>query len=84
MLNIGGIANVTVLPADAELEAVSAFDLGPGNMLLDGAVSFLTGGSERFDRDGRRALGRHRRRSVGGAAHEARIRTEAAAQVDWS
>ena len=56
MLNIGGIANVTVLPADAELEAVSAFDLGPGNMLLDGAVSFLTGGSERFDRDGRRAL----------------------------
>jgi anhydro-N-acetylmuramic acid kinase len=55
MLNIGGIANVTVLPADAELADVTAFDLGPGNMLMDGAVAYLTGGAERFDRDGRRA-----------------------------
>ena len=55
MLNIGGIANVTVLPADTELQDVTAFDLGPGNMLIDGAVTYLTGGSERYDRDGRRA-----------------------------
>lgn len=55
MLNIGGIANVTVLPARAEIEPVKAFDLGPGNSLIDGAVHHLTGGAERFDRDGLRA-----------------------------
>jgi len=55
MLNIGGIANVTALPAGARPEQVAAFDLGPGNCLIDGAVHQLTGGSERFDRDGRRA-----------------------------
>jgi anhydro-N-acetylmuramic acid kinase len=55
MLNIGGIANVTVLPAEATPEAILAFDLGPGNMLVDGAVAHLTGGAERFDDGGRRA-----------------------------
>ena len=55
MLNIGGIANVTVLPPGAGPTDVAAFDLGPGNMLVDGAVSFLTGGRESFDLDGRRA-----------------------------
>ena len=55
MLNIGGIANATVLPAGGEIDEVRAFDLGPGNMLIDGAVGYLTGGAERFDRGGRRA-----------------------------
>ena len=55
MLNIGGIANVTVLPAGVGPDEVLAFDLGPGNVLLDGAVVYLTGGRERFDRDGARA-----------------------------
>ena len=55
MLNIGGIANVTILPPGAGVDDVAAFDLGPGNMLVDAAVSLLTGGRERFDRDGRRA-----------------------------
>ncbi len=35
IVNIGGIANVTWLPAYAEEEDVIAFDCGPGNMLLD-------------------------------------------------
>ena len=35
ILNIGGIANVTVLPAACDLSAVSAWDTGPGNMIID-------------------------------------------------
>ncbi|MFW5840561.1 MAG: anhydro-N-acetylmuramic acid kinase, partial [Planctomycetota bacterium] len=54
--NIGGIANLTWLPAGAEVEDVLAFDTGPGNLLLDALVRRLTGGRENFDRDGRLAL----------------------------
>ena len=53
--NIGGISNVTVLPAGGGLVEVQAFDTGPGNMLIDGAIGFLTGGQELFDKDGVRA-----------------------------
>jgi anhydro-N-acetylmuramic acid kinase len=44
-LNIGGIANITVIPANAQPENVIAFDTGPGNMLMDAL-------SPPFDRDG--------------------------------
>jgi anhydro-N-acetylmuramic acid kinase len=50
--NIGGIGNVTHLPAGAGPDGVLAFDTGPGNMAIDGVVSALTGGRETFDRDG--------------------------------
>lgn len=50
--NIGGIGNVTLLPAGGGLEAVRAFDTGPGNMVIDGLVTLLTDGAETFDRDG--------------------------------
>lgn len=53
--NIGGIANLTFLPANAALEDVLAFDTGPGNMVIDGLVSALSGGRQSFDRGGRRA-----------------------------
>ena len=49
LLNIGGIANVTVVPPDANLVA---FDTGPGNMAIDGAMRLLTSGRENLDRDG--------------------------------
>ena len=52
MLNVGGIANVTVLPRACAARDVFAFDTGPGNMLIDGLVSDLTDGAERFDVDG--------------------------------
>ena len=53
--NIGGIANVTVLPAGATPDAVLAFDTGPGNMLIDAVASLATGGVQTFDEDGRLA-----------------------------
>jgi len=50
--NIGGIANVTYLPAGGGLAEVIAFDTGPGNMVVDGVVEHITGGKMAFDRDG--------------------------------
>jgi anhydro-N-acetylmuramic acid kinase len=47
-LNIGGIANITVIPANAKPDDVVAFDTGPGNMLMDAVAP-------PFDRDGERA-----------------------------
>lgn len=50
--NIGGIANVTVLPAGGGPETVTAFDTGPGNMMLDFAIHLLSNGKLAFDKDG--------------------------------
>src|SRR5215813_8548475 len=58
-LNIGGIANITVIPANAELSDVFAFDTGPGNMLIDALVQELTDGRERYDKDSRLARQGH-------------------------
>ena len=35
LLNLGGIANITVLPAAGGLDTVHAFDTGPANMVID-------------------------------------------------
>lgn len=51
-LNIGGIANITVLPPRGGLEDVVAFDTGPGNMVMDQLVWRATAGRRRFDRNG--------------------------------
>ena len=55
VLNIGGIANITWLPAGGSEEQIQAFDTGPGNMIIDGLVSHVTRGRSHMDRDGRRA-----------------------------
>jgi anhydro-N-acetylmuramic acid kinase len=52
-LNLGGIANVTVVTEHAG--GVRAFDLGPANMPMDLVVQAWTAGRETFDRDGARA-----------------------------
>ena len=50
--NIGGIANMTILPKGCGLEDVYAFDNGPGNMIIDYMVSNMTNGDMGFDEDG--------------------------------
>jgi anhydro-N-acetylmuramic acid kinase len=50
-LNLGGIANVTVLPAACKPGQVFAFDTGPGNMLIDALVTHFTHGRQRFDKN---------------------------------
>ena len=48
--NIGGIANLTSIPAGAAAEAVIAFDTGPGNMVIDALAQKLF--NKKFDRNG--------------------------------
>ena len=55
VLNLGGIANITWLPSSRDPDDVVAFDTGPANSLIDGAISILSEGRERMDRDGERA-----------------------------
>jgi anhydro-N-acetylmuramic acid kinase len=57
-LNIGGIANITVLPGGV------AFDTGPGNMVIDQLVERLSGGKQRFDRNGAIAAKGHVNRGL--------------------
>lgn len=52
-LNLGGIANFTVVNAD--LAKVYAFDTGPANMAIDGVVRLLTRGERPYDKDGQAA-----------------------------
>jgi len=51
--NLGGIANLTAIPAGASPEDVVAFDTGPGNMVVDAVMDRLY--REPYDRDGRMA-----------------------------
>lgn len=54
--NIGGIANVTYLPAGCQRCDIIAFDTGPGNMIIDGIVSLATKGKEKFDLGDRKSV----------------------------
>ena len=48
--NLGGIGNLTVIPADAPADNLLAFDTGPANMVIDACMSRLFG--KPFDKDG--------------------------------
>ena len=48
--NLGGIANVTVIPAGAPPEAVFAFDTGPANMVIDALMTECFG--KKYDAQG--------------------------------
>jgi anhydro-N-acetylmuramic acid kinase len=50
-LNIGGIANVTVIPPGATLANVFAFDTGPGNMVIDALMRHFSRERRQFDRN---------------------------------
>ncbi len=53
MLNIGGIANFTIIPAGCKsVDDIFALDTGPGNGLIDAAVQIATEGEKDFDKDG--------------------------------
>jgi anhydro-N-acetylmuramic acid kinase len=50
-LNVGGIANVTAIPARAAISDVLAFDTGPGNMVIDALTEQFFG--KPYDREGK-------------------------------
>ena len=50
LLNIGGIANITLLPKNCSVRDVLAFDTGPGNMIIDALMKKLYG--KEFDDKG--------------------------------
>ena len=53
VVNIGGIANFTFIPASGNKEAVMAFDTGPGNMLIDQLMQRLY--EQSYDENGAKA-----------------------------
>ncbi len=50
--NIGGISNVTFLPADGDITKIIAFDNGPGNMIIDRFAETITDGRLKYDKNG--------------------------------
>ncbi len=66
-LNLGGIANITVIPGTARPEQILAFDTGPANMLIDALVFHFTRGRKLFDENARLAS---RGRSLPNLVHE--------------
>ena len=52
LLNIGGVANATLLPVGDGFDGVRGFDTGPGNLLIDRAAFWATGGKRGVDSGG--------------------------------
>jgi len=55
-VNIGGVSNMTFIPQkNSSPEEIIAFDIGPGNALIDDWVSYKTKNEEKFDQGGKYA-----------------------------
>ena len=81
-LNLGGIANLTVLQTGASPDGAIAFDCGPANVLVDTYVEMRSNGKLRFDRAGTFAReGTPERDTLGGVAGRSVFRA-ATAQND--
>lgn len=52
LVNIGGITNLTILPANGDEKQVKAYDTGPGNMIMDYFANRITNGEHSYDKDG--------------------------------
>jgi len=52
LVNIGGIANITILPKNGSKSDVIAYDTGPGNMIIDAFTTWKTNGKASYDKDG--------------------------------
>lgn len=52
VLNLGGIANLTFLPARGRAEGIRGWDTGPGNMALDALMQQISHGRQAYDRQG--------------------------------
>jgi anhydro-N-acetylmuramic acid kinase len=50
--NLGGISNLTYLPATTSTRQILGWDTGPGNLLLDLAVQHFSGGAKTYDQNG--------------------------------
>jgi len=57
LLNIGGIANLTFLPAGCEIDSLIAFDAGPGNCISDYLMHHANPRGTGWDEGGRLAAG---------------------------
>lgn len=55
LLNLGGIANLALLPASLDPARVVGFDTGPANLPMDAVMRLTSGGRERYDPEGRNA-----------------------------
>ncbi|WP_231495758.1 anhydro-N-acetylmuramic acid kinase [Paucisalibacillus sp. EB02] len=57
LVNIGGITNLTILPANGNEDLVKAYDTGPGNMIMDYFAKRITNGKQGYDKNGELASG---------------------------
>lgn len=55
LLNLGGIGNLTAIPAGGGPDTVIAFDTGPGNMVIDQLAATYTNGRQTYDKDAKLA-----------------------------